>query len=128
MQGRIWPLPGALSDVLSGLITGQISVGDLLSVLGGNSTQFGPLFSQVLQDSSPCRTSPAIADANSISALGAPASRAYTLAGLPRVTVNLRHIGPDALKTMQREEVVPWSMAAMKVTGTVCHARRFAGV
>jgi X-Pro dipeptidyl-peptidase-like protein len=89
-------LPGALSDVLSGLITGQISPADLLATLGGDSTQFGALFSQILQDSDPCRTSPAIPDANSINALGPAASRAFTLAGMPRVTATLQHVGPAA--------------------------------
>jgi dienelactone hydrolase len=89
-------LPGALSDVVRGLINGTISPGDLLATLGGDSTQFGALFSQILQDSNPCRTTPAIPDANSINALGPAAARAYTLAGMPRVTANLVHLGPDA--------------------------------
>lgn len=83
-------LGSTVGDVLTDVISGDLDVGD---ITGGAS--FGALFTQALQNSDPCRVAaPGIA-LNSIVSSGPLRTRAFTLSGMPRVTVDLAHSGPD---------------------------------
>jgi predicted acyl esterase len=100
-------LPPAVSDVLTGLINGTITPSNLLSTLGGDSSQFGPLFSQALQASSPCAMSPAVIQADSIVVTGTALTHADTLAGMPKVTASIQHVGPDGQLDARLWDVSP---------------------
>jgi pimeloyl-ACP methyl ester carboxylesterase len=84
-------LGGALGGAVTGIITGEL---DLARITGGES--FGRLFSQALQSSNPCEVVMPGIPANSIVSTGALRIRPFTLVGMPRVTVDLAHSGPDA--------------------------------
>ncbi|WP_066064887.1 CocE/NonD family hydrolase [Frankia sp. EI5c] len=100
-------LPGTLGDIVTGLITGTVTVDSLGAMLGGDSTKFGPLFSQALQKSDPCKTSIALPPANGIIATGPVRTKAYTLAGMPQVTATIRNIGADSQLNAQLWDVAP---------------------
>jgi X-Pro dipeptidyl-peptidase (S15 family)/X-Pro dipeptidyl-peptidase C-terminal non-catalytic domain len=86
-------LSGTLGDVLTGLVTGELDPADLLGAVGGDPAQFNRLFSMALTSSDPCRSSPASAHPNSISATGPARTRPATLAGMPRVSMTVAHLG-----------------------------------
>ncbi|OHV63310.1 hypothetical protein BCD48_04885 [Pseudofrankia sp. BMG5.36] len=100
-------LPGTLGDVLTGLINGTVDPATLGGILGGDSSQFGPLFSQALQKSNPCRISLAFPHANAIIATGPTRAQAFTLAGMPQVTVNIQHVGPEGQLDARLWDVAP---------------------
>ncbi|MBL7491735.1 prolyl oligopeptidase family serine peptidase [Frankia sp. AgB1.9] len=100
-------LPGTVGDVLTGLVNGTVDPSSLLSILGGGSSQFGSLFSQALQTSNPCATSPALIQPNSIVVIGPALTHADTLAGMPLVTASIQHTGPDGQLDARLWDVSP---------------------
>lgn len=95
-------LGGTVGDVLTGVITGDLDLGD---ITGGAS--FGRLFTQALQNSDPCSVKPPGISPNSIETTGSIRLRAFTLLGMPRVTVDLAHTGPDGLLAARLWDVRP---------------------
>ena len=79
-----------VGDVLTGVIDGSLDIG---SITNGGS--FGTLFTQALQGSNPCRVSAPGLSPNSIESTGPLRARAFTLVGMPSVTVDIAHGGPD---------------------------------
>ncbi|MDO8187376.1 CocE/NonD family hydrolase [Conexibacter sp. JD483] len=93
---------GTLGDVLTGVIDGSI---DIANITGGSS--FGQLFTQALQNSNPCRVVAAGEPLNSINSLGPSRSRAFTLVGMPTVTVDFIHTGADGQLAARLWDVGP---------------------
>jgi len=93
---------GTVGDVITGVIDGSLDIGE---IAGGGA--FGTLFTQALQSSNPCRVVAAGTPLNAISSLGPARSRAFTLVGMPRVTVDFAHAGPDGQLAARLWDVAP---------------------
>lgn len=100
-------LPGALSSVLTGLLTGQLSLADLAGILGGDPSRFSGLFSQALQSTDTCRRVSAVPQPNSIVVTGPARTRPATLAGMPAVTASVLHLGADGQLDARLWDVAP---------------------
>lgn len=95
-------LGSTVGDVVRGLITGDVDLGN---IAGGET--FGQLFTQALQNSNPCRVVPAGLSLNAISATGPLRWSAATLVGMPRVTVDIAHAGPEGQLAARLWDVRP---------------------
>lgn len=86
-------LPGALTNIVTGLITGQINLDTVVGLLTGNPVS--GLFQTIASGVDTCKTYSSIPSLNTAVFTGPVRTRAFTLAGMPKVTLNIATLGQN---------------------------------